>query len=148
MSNSLRAYPLLIESKAGSKFLFYRTSLPENRFALFRTHSEWPATRERWTVSTAESPLIIQSPVVLFPAKISCFALRGRPAGRGGLWNAPFRSGRRRAPQHRIALSQCIQARAGNANPELTRCDIWPTAACPPVHSRRSGLTRHADKII
>ena len=36
----LRAYPLLMESKAGSKFLFCRASLPENRFALFRTHSK------------------------------------------------------------------------------------------------------------
>jgi hypothetical protein len=34
-----RAYPLLMESKAGSKFLFYRASLSENRFTLFRTHS-------------------------------------------------------------------------------------------------------------
>jgi SRSO17 transposase len=29
-----------MESKAGSKFLFCRASLPENRFALFRTHSK------------------------------------------------------------------------------------------------------------
>ncbi len=28
-----------MESKAGSKRLFYRASLSENRFALFRTHS-------------------------------------------------------------------------------------------------------------
>jgi hypothetical protein len=28
-----------MESKAGSRFLFYRASLPENRFTLFRTHS-------------------------------------------------------------------------------------------------------------
>jgi hypothetical protein len=37
---SPRAYPLLIELKAGSKFLFYRASLPENRFALLQTRSE------------------------------------------------------------------------------------------------------------
>ena len=36
---AFRAYPLLMESKAGSKFLFCRASLSENRFALFRTHS-------------------------------------------------------------------------------------------------------------
>ena len=35
----LRAHPLLMESKAGSRFLFWRASLSENRFALFRTHS-------------------------------------------------------------------------------------------------------------
>ena len=29
-----------MESKAGSKFLFCRASLSENRFALFRTHSK------------------------------------------------------------------------------------------------------------
>jgi hypothetical protein len=34
-----RAYLLLMESKAGSKFLFYRASLSESRFSLFRTHS-------------------------------------------------------------------------------------------------------------
>ena len=28
-----------MESKAGSRFLFYRASLSENRFTLFRTHS-------------------------------------------------------------------------------------------------------------
>jgi hypothetical protein len=28
-----------LASKAGSKFLFYRASLSENRFTLFRTHS-------------------------------------------------------------------------------------------------------------
>jgi len=33
------AYPLLMELKAGPKFLFYPASLSENRFALFRTHS-------------------------------------------------------------------------------------------------------------
>ena len=36
---AFRAYPLLIESRAGSKLLLYRASLPENRFTLFRTHS-------------------------------------------------------------------------------------------------------------
>jgi hypothetical protein len=30
-SNLTGAYPLLMESKAGSKFLFYRASLSENR---------------------------------------------------------------------------------------------------------------------
>jgi hypothetical protein len=40
---SARAYPLLMESKAGSKFLFYRASLSENRFTLFRTHSRGEA---------------------------------------------------------------------------------------------------------
>jgi hypothetical protein len=33
-----RAHPLLMAPKTGSKFLFYRASLPENRFTLFRTH--------------------------------------------------------------------------------------------------------------
>ena len=37
--NFLRVHPLLMESKAGSRFLFYRASLSENRFTLFRTHS-------------------------------------------------------------------------------------------------------------
>jgi hypothetical protein len=34
-----RAHPLLMESKAGSNFWLYRASFPENRFTLFRTHS-------------------------------------------------------------------------------------------------------------
>ncbi len=41
-SQHTRAYPLLMESKAGSKSLLYRASLSENRFALFRTHSNAP----------------------------------------------------------------------------------------------------------
>jgi hypothetical protein len=34
-----RRLPLLMGSKAGSKFFPYRASSPENRFTLFRTHS-------------------------------------------------------------------------------------------------------------
>jgi hypothetical protein len=34
-----KAYPLPLASKAGSKLLFCRASLPENRSTLFRTHS-------------------------------------------------------------------------------------------------------------
>ena len=37
-SSFTRAYPLSMESKAGSKLLFHRASFPENRIALFRTH--------------------------------------------------------------------------------------------------------------
>ena len=35
-----RAYPLFMESKVDSKLSLYQASLPENRFALFRTHSK------------------------------------------------------------------------------------------------------------
>jgi hypothetical protein len=38
-SRRLRAYPLLMESKAGSNFLLCRASLSEKRFALFPAHS-------------------------------------------------------------------------------------------------------------
>jgi hypothetical protein len=50
-----RAYPLLTESKAGSTFLFYRASLSENRFTLFRTHARSRAAEDRGFESAGAS---------------------------------------------------------------------------------------------
>ena len=51
-----RAYLLLMESKAGSNFLFHRASLSENRFALFRTHSNASRLTGVATIAARNAP--------------------------------------------------------------------------------------------
>ena len=82
-----RAYPLLMESKAGSKSLLCRASLSENRFALFRTHSSvtdrcQPALRHPFAGSLFY-PWSAQGPPLIGSEETRPANLTARDHGRG-----------------------------------------------------------------